>query len=156
MMVRKKILIRKKDNKIMDAGLAESSNEPVDPEVSQEFEEAKRAAGSGSSLLEQKLREYNAETPQLTAKDVDAQWERADAGDETVGGDNMTPDQSVVEDIGRAVGMTHDDAEPLRTSVEEKSIFDSSGTRSNRIRSRKHSKDAEESRDESRQEPMDW
>ena len=120
-MVRKKVLIRKKDNKIIDAGLLGSPKNPVDPEVSAEFDDAKRRAGSGTSLLEQKLREHHSRTPELTANDIDADWEDSDAGDETVGGDNMTPDQSVVEDIGRAVGLTHDDREPLRTSVEEKS-----------------------------------
>jgi hypothetical protein len=73
-------------------------------------------------------------------------------GDETVGGDNMTPDQSVVEEIGQAVGLTHEDDEPLCTSAEE---FDRNGKRSGRIRP-KHTKDMEESRDESREEPADW
>jgi hypothetical protein len=50
-MVRKKVLIRKKDNKMIDAGLVESPKTPTDPEVSQEFDESGRSAGSGSSML---------------------------------------------------------------------------------------------------------
>jgi hypothetical protein len=119
-MVRKKVLIRKRDNKIIDAGLVESPKTPTDAEVSQEFDDAKKIAGSGRSLLEQKLKEHHSSTPDLTARDIDASWERADIGDETVGGDNMTPDQSIVDYIGEAVGLTHDDEEPLRASVDEK------------------------------------
>jgi len=150
-MVRKKVLIRKKNNKIVDAGLAESPKLPTDPEVSQEFEDAQRAAGSGSSLLGHRLREHNSSTPELSANDVDAKWDRADVGDETVGGDNMTPDQSVVDEIGEAVGLTYDDAEPLRTSVEEKSVFDNR-LRLDRIRARRTKRNVEESRDESHEE----
>jgi len=130
-MVRKRVLIRKKDKKIIDAGFLESPKNPDDPEVTEEFDIAKRSAGSGSSLLQQKLREHNSRTPELTANDIDAKWENSDAGDETVGGDNMTPDQSVVDDIGEAVGMTHDDMEPLRASVEKVSRR-RNGTRSER------------------------
>jgi hypothetical protein len=38
----------------------------------------------------------------------------ANAGDETPGGDNPTPDQSAVDEIGRAVGLEYQDNEPLR------------------------------------------
>jgi hypothetical protein len=38
----------------------------------------------------------------------------ANAGDETPGGDNPTPDISAVDDIGRAVGLQYQDDEPLR------------------------------------------
>jgi hypothetical protein len=53
--------------------------------------------------------------PALTAGDVDADWEDAYAvGDEAPGGDNPTPDQDRVDDIGQALGVTYDDAEELR------------------------------------------
>lgn len=118
-MARKKVLIRKKDRKIIDAGFVESAKEPMDPDVSAEFDEAKKRAGSGRSVLEQKLKEHNSSTPKLSANDIDANWESPDIGDEMVGGDNMTPDQSVVDDIGAAVGMERNDQEPLRASVDE-------------------------------------
>ena len=41
---------------------------------------------------------------------------RADAGEETVGGTVPTPDQDIVEDLGRAVGITYEDDEPLHTT----------------------------------------
>ncbi|NLT67292.1 MAG: hypothetical protein GXX84_11880 [Acidobacteria bacterium] len=120
-MVRKRVFIRKKDKKIIDAGRAESSRIPPDPEVAKEFSDASRLAGSGSGVLQEKLRQHTSSTPDLAAQDVDADWERDDVGDEMVGGDNMTPDQSVVQDIGDAVGIRNDDERPLRASVETKS-----------------------------------
>ena len=37
------------------------------------------------------------------------------SGDEAPGGDNPTPDQDVVDEIGRAVGLEYQDAEELDT-----------------------------------------
>ena len=50
----------------------------------------------------------------IAAGDVDADWESAyNVGDEAPGGDNPTPDQDVVEEIGEAMGMVYEDAEEL-------------------------------------------
>ena len=47
--------------------------------------------------------------------DVDVDMESAYfSGDETPGGDNPTPDQDVVDDIGRALGVEYQDGEELR------------------------------------------
>ena len=47
--------------------------------------------------------------------DVDADWESAySVGDEAPGGDNPTPDQDVVDDIGKAVGVQYEDNEELK------------------------------------------
>ncbi len=44
--------------------------------------------------------------PLLTGGDVDADWSRADSvGEEAVGGSVATPDQDVVDEIGRALGV---------------------------------------------------
>ena len=44
----------------------------------------------------------------MTAGDVDADWEEAYAvGDEAPGGDNPTPDQDRVDDIGKALGVEY-------------------------------------------------
>ena len=51
--------------------------------------------------------------------DVDAAWDEVNAGEETVGGSNPTPDQDVVDDLGRAVGVTYSDSEPLRPLEKE-------------------------------------
>ena len=51
----------------------------------------------------------------LTGGDIDAKWEDAYAvGDEAPGGDNPTPDQDRVEDIGKALGVTYEDNEELK------------------------------------------
>ena len=52
----------------------------------------------------------------LTGGDVDADAENAYfSGDEAPGGDNPTPDQDIVDDIGRALGVEYQDNEELRS-----------------------------------------
>lgn len=48
--------------------------------------------------------------------DIDAAWDQADVGEETVGGTTPTPDQDIVDEIGRAVGVVYEDAESLHTT----------------------------------------
>jgi Family of unknown function (DUF6335) len=73
------------------------------------------AARSGRAEILQHLREHNESSPELTAGDVDADWAQAyDSGDEAPGGDNPTPDQDVVDEIGRALGIEYDDVEELK------------------------------------------
>lgn len=50
----------------------------------------------------------------LSGGDVDAARTGTDAGEETVGGSTPTPDQDVVDKLGKAVGVTYEDGEPLR------------------------------------------
>lgn len=50
----------------------------------------------------------------LSGGDVDATWSGTDDGEEAVGGSTPTPDQDVVDELGKAVGITYDDSEPLR------------------------------------------
>lgn len=57
--------------------------------------------------------------PALSGGDVDADWQRAhDSGDEAVGGSVATPDQDVVDEIGRALGVAQEPAAEVRTSEE--------------------------------------
>jgi hypothetical protein len=49
----------------------------------------------------------------LTGGDIDAVGDPTSAGEETVGGSNPTPDQDIVDEIGRAVGVNYEDGEPL-------------------------------------------
>lgn len=52
----------------------------------------------------------------LSGGDIDAAWESSDvSGEESVGGTASTPDQDIVEDLGEALGITHDDDEELDT-----------------------------------------
>ena len=53
----------------------------------------------------------------ITAGDVDADLVDAETvGESAPGGGNPTPDQAMVEEIGRAVGLEYHDAEPLGIS----------------------------------------
>ena len=52
----------------------------------------------------------------LAGGDIDAAWDEAAVGEETVGGTTPTPDQDIVDEIGRAVGVEYEDAEPLHTT----------------------------------------
>jgi len=49
----------------------------------------------------------------LSGGDIDAAWDQASVGEETVGGSTPTPDQDIVDEIGRAVGVNYEDSEPL-------------------------------------------
>ncbi len=68
------------------------------------------------------LREVMSHTetgPPLTGGDVDADWERAwSSGEEAVGGSVATPDQDVVDEIGRALGVEQAPDAPVRMSAE--------------------------------------
>ena len=81
--------------------------------------QAASSAGSGRLGARQKLREHTSSSPAMTAGDVDADWESADStGDEAPGGDNPTPDQDVVDEIGRALGVEYEDDEELQGGAE--------------------------------------
>jgi hypothetical protein len=110
-----------KKDKFIDAGRAESEQFEPDEEVREEFREAQRL-GSGNKKLMRELREHHSRSPDISAGDVDADWARADVGEETVGGSVPTPDQDIVEELGEAVGLTYEDNEPLHTTekVEER------------------------------------
>jgi hypothetical protein len=73
------------------------------------------AARSGRAVLEHARHNHTETSPALTGGDVDADWEEAYAvGDEAPGGDNPTPDQDRVDDIGRALGVEYADNEELK------------------------------------------
>ena len=72
---------------------------------------------AGSDDLQHQLAEHTESSPALTAGDVDANWGDAYAvGDEAPGGDNPTPDQDVVDEIGKALGVNYEDGEELKGS----------------------------------------
>jgi hypothetical protein len=105
----------KDKEQFIDAGDAESEQYQPGDEVLQEFVDAQRLA-AGGNVLARELREHHAHGPEVTAGDVDADWQRDDVGEEAVGGSAPTPDQDVVEELGEAVGLTYEDNEPLRTT----------------------------------------
>lgn len=50
----------------------------------------------------------------LSGGDIDATQSGTDSGEEAVGGSVPTPDQDIVDELGKAVGITYEDTEPLR------------------------------------------
>ena len=85
------------------------------PPSSLDLDRSASAVRTGRRELRERLDEHTETSPALTAGDVDADWESAySVGDEAPGGDNPTPDQDVVDDIGRAVGVQYDDNEELK------------------------------------------
>ena len=85
------------------------------PPSSLDFDRSASAARSGRRELRERYAEHTETSPALTGGDVDADWESAySVGDEAPGGDNPTPDQDLVDDIGRAVGVEYQDNEELK------------------------------------------
>jgi hypothetical protein len=75
------------------------------------------AARTGRQEMREARRDHPEVNPDITGGDVDADWASAyDAGDEAPGGDNPTPDQDRVDDIGKALGVQYDDNEELKAS----------------------------------------
>jgi len=65
-------------------------------------------------LLAQRLRNNTSSSPSDAGGDLDANWEDVnESGSESVAGDNPTPDQSLVEENARAVGVSYEDNEAL-------------------------------------------
>ncbi len=114
---------RKKDEGwAIDAGRLETPVAPADPEILNEFREAQLRGGSGSQMLKRKLRVHTSTGPELSGGDIDADWEDAESvGEEAASGSNPTPDQSIVDLIGEAVGEIQEDGVPLRTADEKHS-----------------------------------
>jgi hypothetical protein len=75
------------------------------------------AVRTGRAEVAERLLEHAGMSTAITAGDVDVDVENAYfSGDETPGGDNPTPDQDVVDDIGKALGVEYQDNEELRAS----------------------------------------
>ena len=75
------------------------------------------AARTGRAELEQDRQVHGSMTRGITGGDVDVNLEQAYfSGDEAPGGDNPTPDQDIVDDIGKAIGVEYQDNEELRSS----------------------------------------
>ena len=92
------------------------------PPSSLDLDRTASAARTGRRELREKFAKHTETSPALTGGDVDADWESAySVGDEAPGGDNPTPDQDIVDDIGRAVGVQYEDNEELKG---EKKISD--------------------------------
>ena len=107
-------MAKKKKEQFIDMGRVESEKFEPTEEVRNEFYEAAQL-GSTGRLIE-KLREYRSTSPALSSGKIDAAWEAADVGEESVGGGNPTRDQGIVEELGKAVGLIYEDGESLHTT----------------------------------------
>jgi len=101
-------------DQLLDSHDMKTGDQDLSREVLEEFVDAARQT-SGSQLLLRELREHHSMSPELSGGDIDAAWDQADVGEETVGGSTPTPDQDVVDQLGEAVGLTYEDNEPLDT-----------------------------------------
>ncbi len=80
-------------------------------------------ARTGRFEMEERRREHTEASPEVSAGDEDADWVSGEfVGDETPAGPNPTPGMSVVEDVGKAIGVEYQDAEELKgvAKIEER------------------------------------
>jgi hypothetical protein len=85
------------------------------PPSSLDLDRSASAIRTGRRGMQKSFHEHTETSPAMTGGDVDADWESAySVGDEAPGGDNPTPDQDIVDDIGRAVGVEYQDNEELK------------------------------------------
>lgn len=95
--------------------ISDEDRMPPSPPSSLDLNRTASAARSGRREMLEKYEEHTETSPELTGGDVDADWESAySVGDEAPGGDNPTPDQDIVDDIGKAVGVQYQDNEELK------------------------------------------
>jgi Family of unknown function (DUF6335) len=74
------------------------------------------AARTGRAELNETLEEHG-EMTGVSGGDLDVNIEQAYfSGDEAPGGDNPTPDQDIVDDIGKALGVEYQDNEELKST----------------------------------------
>ena len=99
-----------------DGGTTPDELAELDPDFQAEGEPDRNEA----LALRTRLQENAESSPELSAGDIDAAWDRADSGEETVGGSAPTPDQDRVDELGAAVGVTYGDAEPLHDKLAER------------------------------------
>ena len=87
------------------------------PPSSLDMDRRGSAVRTGRAELAEAQADHASMTPNITGGDVDASVEDAYfTGDEAPGGDNPTPDQDIVDDIGRSLGVEYQDNEELRAS----------------------------------------
>ncbi|MGB8644280.1 MAG: DUF6335 family protein [Anaerolineae bacterium] len=93
----------------------QGDEEPVDVDVLESFAQDQEL-DQGSMLLKRRRQQHTAESPELSADDMDATWDDAD-GEEAGGGATLEPDENVVDEVGGAIGLSYSDTEPLHTDA---------------------------------------
>ncbi len=107
-MARRKATARKHEHEVLDTGRVEMEKAVPDPEVLGEFRDAGRL---GNEPQELKIKETKMSP---LPGDPDITLESSAVDDESPGGDQPTPDENVVEEVGKAEGITYEDNETLR------------------------------------------
>ena len=103
----------KKQPEVFDY-LANDPNYVPDPEIEEFMEDEILRAPKDPELLAHRLRNNTAASPNDAGGDLDAAWEDVnESGSEAVAGDNPTPDQSIVEENAKALGVSFEDNEEL-------------------------------------------
>ena len=75
------------------------------------------AARSGRAEMAENLFEHRNMSPEIAGGDVDVDIEDAYfTGEEAPGGDNPTPDQDIIDDNGKALGVEYNDDEELKAA----------------------------------------
>ena len=94
--------------------LANDPDYVPDPEIEEFMEEEIAHSPKDPELLAHRLHNNTAASPADAGGDVDAAWEDVnESGSETFAGDSPTPDQSMVEENARAIGVSFEDNEEL-------------------------------------------
>jgi hypothetical protein len=75
------------------------------------------AARTGREELAENRRKHKGMSPEIASGDIDVDVEDAYfTGEASPGGDNPTPDQDIVDNIGKALGLEYEDNEELKAS----------------------------------------
>ena len=75
------------------------------------------AARTGREELAENRRQHKGMSPEIAGGDLDVDVEDAYfTGEAAPGGDNPTPDQDIVDNIGKALGVEYEDNEELKAS----------------------------------------
>ena len=94
--------------------LVNNPNFVPDPDIEEFMEEEISRAPRDPDLLAQRLRNNTSASPRDAGGDLDATWEDVnESGSESFAGENPTPDQSLVEENAKAIGVSYEDNEEL-------------------------------------------
>jgi hypothetical protein len=97
-----------------DAVEEQSAHYTEDEDIKEDFAERQGLAATGRDELLEELEEHHALSPEISGGDLDAAWQDGNvAGEETVGGSVPTPDQDIVDELGKAAGLNYKNDEPL-------------------------------------------
>src|SRR5258706_13293096 len=92
---------KKKVARFQDAGTAERAIFVTEPEVQRELQEVSRLRLSRQKTTKPKA----SAATKIAGEDVDAVPDEMGSGEESVGGSVATPDQDIVENLGKAAGI---------------------------------------------------